>query len=200
MILPYRGHWPKIHETAFVAPSADIIGDVEIGSHSSIWFQCVIRGDVHRIRIGNNTNIQDHSMLHVTRVKSPLKIGNEVTVGHRVTLHGCTVGNRILIGMGAIILDDAEIGDECIIGAGTLITKRAKIPPRSLVLGSPGKVIRSLNEEELAFLAESAANYVADGVEYYGYVPGPVRIGNSNADLEVFPEDYEGNFEEGDDR
>jgi carbonic anhydrase/acetyltransferase-like protein (isoleucine patch superfamily) len=199
MILPYRGRWPKIHETAFVAPSADIIGDVEIGSNSSVWFQCVIRGDVHRIRIGSKTNIQDHSMLHVTRVKSPLKIGDEVTVGHRVTIHGCTLGNRILVGMGAIILDDAEIGDECIIGAGTLITKKTKIPPRSLVLGSPGKVVRGLTEEELAFLSKSAANYVGDATEYQGYVPGPARLGQNNSDLEVFSDDFDGNFE-GDDR
>src|SRR6185312_16425689 len=98
--------------------------------------------------IGNRTNIQDHGMLHVTRVKSPLIIGDEVTVGHRVTLHGCKVGNRVLIGMGAVILDDAEIGDECIIGAGTLITKKTKIPSGSLVLGSPGKVVRPITEEE----------------------------------------------------
>lgn len=186
MIVPYRGRWPKIHETAFVAPSADIVGDVEIGDHSSIWFQCVIRGDVNFIRIGDSTNIQDHSMLHVTRVKSPLRIGNEVTVGHRVTLHGCTIGNRILIGMGAIILDDAEIGDDCIIGAGTLVTKKTKIPPKSLVIGSPGKVVRSLNDEELAFLKKSAANYVADGIEYHGYVHGPKKLGSSNKDLESF--------------
>ena len=169
MIHPWCGKWPKIHETAFIAPSADVIGDVTIGSESSVWFQCVVRGDVHSIRIGKQTNIQDHSMLHVTRKKSPLQIGDEVTVGHRVTLHGCTIGNRILIGMGAIILDDAEIGDECLIGAGTLITKGVKIPSRSLVIGSPGKVIRSLTAEELAFLPKSAANYVGDSAEYRNY-------------------------------
>ena len=204
MILPYKGRWPKIHETAYVAPSADIIGDVNIGSHSSIWFQVVIRGDVHRIRIGNNTNIQDHSMLHVTRSKSPLQVGDEVTVGHRVTLHGCTVGNRVLVGMGAILLDDAEVGDECLIGAGALVTQRMKIPPRSLVLGAPAKVVRPLNEKELAFLPVSAANYVADGIEYRGYVPGPVRLGASQSDLEFFPEDFhrnmDSNFDEGDER
>lgn len=198
MILPFKGCWPKIHETAFVAPSVDIIGDVEIGAHSSVWFQVVIRGDVHQIRIGNNTNIQDHSMLHVTRGKIPLTIGNEVTVGHRVTLHGCTIGNRILIGMGAIILDEAEIGDECLIGAGTLITQRIKIPPRSLVLGNPGKVIRPLKPEELEFLPKSAANYVSDSIEYRRHIPGPVRMGSSNADLEFFTDDFEGGFDGGD--
>ena len=195
MILPYRGRWPKIHETAFVAPSADIIGDVEIGDRSSVWFQCVIRGDVHRIRIGNSTNIQDHSMLHVTREKSPLHIGNEVTIGHRVMLHGCTIGNRVLIGMGAIILDDAEIGDECLIGAGALITQRMKIPPRSLVFGAPAKVIRPLNDAELAFLPKSAANYVADGIEYRGVVPGPVRMGSANSDLENLTDDFKNHFD-----
>ena len=195
MILPFRGIWPKIHETAFVAPSADIIGDVEIGDHSSIWFQAVIRGDVHRIRIGNNTNIQDHSMLHVTRKKSSLQIGNDVTIGHRVMLHGCTLGNRILVGMGVIILDDAEIGDDCLIGAGTLITQKVKIPPKSLVLGAPGKVVRPLNEKEIASLAQSAANYVADGIEYHGYVQGPSRMGFNNSDLETFTDDFGGSFE-----
>ncbi len=186
MILPYRGKWPAIHETAFVAPSADLIGDVTLGGHSSIWFQCVVRGDVHWIKIGSRTNIQDHSMLHVTRSRSPLTVGDEVTIGHRVTLHGCTLGNRILVGMGAIILDDAQIGDECLIGAGTLITKNTKIPPRSLVLGSPGKVIRTLTDEELAYLAKSADNYVRDSQEYQSYVHGPIRLGSSTDDLEDF--------------
>lgn len=194
MILPYGGLWPKIHETAFVAPSADLIGDVQIGAHSSIWFQCVIRGDVHSIRIGSNTNIQDHSMLHVTRKQSSLTIGDEVTVGHRVTLHGCKIGNRVLVGMGAIILDDAEIGDECLIGAGSLITARTKIPPRSLVLGSPAKVVRPLNKKEIEFLQKSAAHYVALAVEYRGFTPGPARLGQSHTDLEFFPEDFQSNF------
>ncbi len=201
MILPYRGRWPKIHETSFIAPSADVIGDVEIGERSSVWFQCVIRGDVNYIRIGNQTNIQDHSMLHVTRVKSPLIIGNEVTVGHRVTLHGCTVGNRVLIGMGAIVLDDAEIGDDCIIGAGALVTKKSQIPPRSLVYGSPAKVIRELNAEELAFLTKSAANYVGDLADYYGVIPGPVRAGKGALDADLtalsFGDGFDDSFDGG---
>jgi carbonic anhydrase/acetyltransferase-like protein (isoleucine patch superfamily) len=195
MILPFRGSWPKIHETAFVAPSADLIGDVEIGANSSVWFQCVIRGDVNFIRIGSKTNIQDHSMLHVTRVKSPLHIGDEVTIGHRVMLHGCRLGNRILVGMGAIIMDDAEIGDDCMIGAGALVTKGVKIPPKSLVIGAPAKVVRSLTEEELAFLPKSAANYVGDSIEYQGYVHGPARLGTNNHDLESFSDDFDGSFE-----
>ena len=139
MIVPHRKRWPKIHETAFVAPSADIIGEVEIGEKSSVWFQCVLRGDVSPIKIGSRSNIQDHTMIHATRQLSQTVIGDEVTVGHRVTLHGCKIGNRVLVGMGAIILDNAEIGDECIVGAGALVTKNTIIPPRSLVIGAPGE-------------------------------------------------------------
>lgn len=192
MILPYRGCWPKIHETAFLAPSADIIGDVEIGGNSSVWFQVVIRADVHFIRIGDNTNIQDHSLLHVTRLKSPLSIGNDVTIGHRATLHGCTIGNRVLVGMGAIIMDDAEISEECIVGAGSLVTQKMKVPPGTLVMGSPAKVVRSLRDEEIQFLSQSAAHYVADGIEYHGYVPGPVRLRSGIRDLEFFFDEDEG--------
>jgi len=184
MILPWKKIWPKIHETTFVAPSADIVGDVEIGAHSSVWFQVVIRGDVNTIRIGSRTNIQDHSMLHVTRKTSPLVIGDEVTVGHRVTLHGCTIGNRVLLGMGAIILDNAVIGDDCVIGAGALVTKGTHIPPMSLVIGAPGKVSRALRQDELDFLPKSADNYVKDSAEYYAYVRGPEKLGASNLDLE----------------
>lgn len=194
MILPHRKRWPKIHETAFVAPSADIIGEVEIGSHSSVWFQCVIRGDVQKIQIGDHTNIQDHSVLHATRSKTPLKIGDQVTVGHRVALHGCTIGNRVLVGMGSIVLDEVEIGDECFIGAGSLITQKTKIPPQSLVFGSPAKVIRSLTAEEIAFLSQSAANYVGDAAEYQGCVPSSLRMGNGQSDLDHFPRDFGGDF------
>ncbi|NDD92470.1 gamma carbonic anhydrase family protein [bacterium] len=139
MILAHHGCTPQMDASVFVAPSADIIGEVSIGPQSSVWFQVVIRGDVNWIKIGSRTNIQDHSMLHVTRRKSPLLIGDEVTIGHRVTLHGCTVGNRVLLGMGAIVLDDAVIGDDW---------------------------IRPLKQEELAFLRTSAQNYVGDAEEY----------------------------------
>ena len=138
-------------------------------------------------------------MLHVTRPKqadakgkgSPLVIGDDVTVGHRVTLHGCTLGNRILVGMGAIIMDDAEIGDDCIVGAGALVTKGTKVPAGSLVMGAPAKVARPLKPEELAFLPKSAANYVRDSIEYHGYVPGPRRLGSNDSDLQ------DGYFDEG---
>lgn len=190
MIVPFQGCWPLIHETAFVAPSADIIGDVEIGSHSSVWFQCVIRGDVNLIRIGSRTNIQDHSILHVTRQKHSLRIGDEVTVGHRVTLHGCTIGNRVLIGMGAIIMDGAKIHDDCIIGAGSLVTQGTEIPSGMLALGSPARVVRSLSVEERAFLKQSAENYVGDAREYYRYVKGPSKLGQDSGDLEGFDHDF----------
>jgi carbonic anhydrase/acetyltransferase-like protein (isoleucine patch superfamily) len=190
MILPHHGIWPKIHETAFVAPSADVIGDVEIGNQSSIWFQVVVRGDVHRIRIGERTNVQDHSMLHVTRQKSSLTIGNDVTIGHRATLHGCTVGNRVLIGMGAIVLDDAEIGDDCIVGAGAVVTRGAKIPPGVLVVGMPAKVVRPVSEEEMAFLLKSAANYVGDATQYRGYVRGPRKLDDNQEDLDFAPDNF----------
>lgn len=166
MILPYLEHHPRIHPSVYVAPSADVIGDVEIGEQSSVWFQVVIRGDVHSIRIGARTNIQDHSMLHVTRRKASLTIGNDVTIGHRVTLHGCTLGDRILVGMGAIIMDGAEIGDDCLIGAGSLVTQGFKAPPGSLVLGSPARVVRAVKDEERAFFKQSALNYVGDAQNY----------------------------------
>ena len=200
MILPHRGPrglersakgeettsrdriWPKIHETAFVAPSADVIGDVEIGAQSSVWFQVVIRGDVNTIRIGERTNIQDHSMLHVTRRTSPLRVGDDVTVGHRVMLHGCTVGHRVLLGMGAILLDDCIVGDDCIIGAGALVTKGMVIPSGSMVMGMPAKIIRPLKPDELAFLPQSAQNYVRDSADYQSYVVGPERMGQTAID------------------
>ncbi|OFZ84516.1 MAG: gamma carbonic anhydrase family protein [Bdellovibrionales bacterium RIFOXYD1_FULL_44_7] len=192
MILPHHRKWPKLHETAFIAPSADVIGEVEIGEQSSVWFQVVIRGDVNWVKIGARTNIQDGSVLHVTRVTNPLIIGDDVTVGHNVTLHGCKIGNKILVGMSATVLDDAEIGDECIIGAGALVTKGAKVPPRSLVLGSPAKVVRELKPEEIDFLSVSANNYVKDASEYQMYVRGPKKLGQNLSDLETFDFDEEG--------
>jgi carbonic anhydrase/acetyltransferase-like protein (isoleucine patch superfamily) len=191
MILPHLGRWPKIHETAFLAPSADVIGDVEVGELSSIWFQVVMRGDVHSIRVGRRSNVQDHSMLHCTRHVAPLLIGDEVTIGHRVTLHSCTIRDRVLVGMGAIILDQAEIGEDSIVGAGALVTKGVKIPPRSLVLGSPGKVVRELKSEEIAFLKVSAENYVRDSREYLAAIPGARRLRSSDQDLESFEFDDE---------
>ena len=167
MILLHREINPVIPDSCFVAPSADIIGDVVLGEESSVWFQVVIRGDVNTIRIGARTNIQDGAILHVTRDKKPMKgaplvIGDDVTIGHRVTLHGCTLKNRILVGMGATILDGAVIEDDSIVAAGALVTKDKVFPPRSLIQGAPAKVVRELTGEEVAMLKASAANYVGD--------------------------------------
>jgi len=166
MILSYNGVMPKISENVYIAPSANIIGDVAIGAESSIWFNTVIRGDVHFIRIGARTSIQDLSILHVTRKTHPLIIGDEVTAGHHVTLHGCTIGNRVLVGMGAIILDGAKVGDGAMVGAGALVTEGMHVPPGMLVLGIPAKVKRPLTEEETGFLSQSAQNYVDLGAIY----------------------------------
>lgn len=166
LIMSHHGKSPVIHASAYIAPSADIIGEVSIGAESSVWFQCVLRGDVNWIKIGARTNVQDHSMLHVDRRDCPLTIGDEITIGHRVLLHGCTIGDRCLIGMGAIIMNKAVIGEECIVGAGALITEGKVFPPRTLIIGSPAKAVRELKPEELAYLKKSAENYVGDSREY----------------------------------
>jgi carbonic anhydrase/acetyltransferase-like protein (isoleucine patch superfamily) len=171
MILPHKGINPVIPESCFIAPSADIIGDVVMGEESSVWFQVVIRGDVNSIRIGSRTNIQDGTILHVTRDKmpmkgAPLRIGDDVTIGHRVTLHGCTLKNRILIGMGATVMDGAVIDDDSIVAAGALVTKDKVFPPRSLIQGSPAKLVRELTAEEVAMLKASANNYTGDAKFY----------------------------------
>ena len=189
MILPHHSRWPTIHETAFVAPSADIIGEVEIGASSSVWFQTVVRGDVHSIKIGSRTNIQDLSVLHVTRKKFPLTIGDEVTVGHRALIHGCTIGNRVLVGMGAIIMDGAVIADNSVVAAGALITQGKVFPSGVLIKGSPAVASRQLTEEELEFLKISADNYVKDAADYRGFLRGPKRLGENNQDLETLEMD-----------
>lgn len=167
IILPYKGLEPDIAESAWVAPGATVVGDVEIGEESSIWFGVVIRGDVHKIRIGKRVSVQDLSMIHVTHYKksdksdgSPTVIGDDVTIGHKVMLHGCTIEDACLIGMSATILDDAVIGKESIVGAGALVTKGKKFPPRSLIIGSPAKVVRELSEDEVKELYASAKRYV----------------------------------------
>lgn len=167
MIMEFKGIKPSIAKNVFIAPSADIIGEVSVGEGSSIWFGCVIRGDVNSISIGKNTNIQDLSMVHVTHYKLDDKsdgfetiIGDNVTVGHRVMLHGCTIEDACLIGMSATILDGAVIGRESIVGASSLVTKNKVFPPRSLIMGNPAKVVRELTEEEVASLYKSAINYV----------------------------------------
>jgi carbonic anhydrase/acetyltransferase-like protein (isoleucine patch superfamily) len=175
MIFPYKDQWPEIHETTFVAPSADIIGTVTIGAESSVWFQAVVRGDVNSIVIGAQTNIQDHSMLHVSRSDQPLHIGNFVTVGHRCLLHSCTISDSVLIGMGAIVMDAAQIGEFSIIGAGSLVTQGTKIPPFSLVYGSPACIIRNLTPAEMEKITANALHYVQEISAFYGKIPSPKR-------------------------
>jgi carbonic anhydrase/acetyltransferase-like protein (isoleucine patch superfamily) len=143
-----------------------VLGDVVIEADSSVWFLSIVRGDVNAIRIGSRTNIQDLCVLHVTHDTHQLIIGDDVTVGHRVVLHGCTIKDRVLVGMGAILMDGAVIGDDSIIGAGALITEGAVVPPGSLILGSPGRVKRSVTNEERAWIKQSAANYVRYATEH----------------------------------
>ena len=159
-IRAYRGKWPEIAASAYIDASAVVIGDVTIGEDSSVWPLCVIRGDVNYIRIGKRTNIQDASVLHVMKDTHPLVLGDEVTVGHAVMLHGCTIESRCLIGMRCTILNGAVIGSNCIIAAGTLIPERMKVPAGSLVMGSPGKVKRALGEDDIATIGMYAERYV----------------------------------------
>ncbi len=173
MILPFKNYNPKIAENVFIAQSADVIGRVTIGKDSSIWFGVVVRGDVHRIEIGERTSIQDKSMVHVTHHKKedesdghPTIVGNDVTVGHSVVLHGCRIEDACLIGMSATILDGAVIGKESIVGAGSLVTKGKIFPPRSLIMGSPAKVVRELTDEEVKELYASATRYVSFKDQY----------------------------------
>jgi gamma-carbonic anhydrase len=161
IVKSFKDKSPKIHESAFIAGNAVIIGDVEIGEGASIWYGCILRGDVNHIRIGAKTNIQDMSMIHVSRGEDyPTIIEEEVTVGHSVTLHGCYVEKGSLIGIGAIILDGARIGANSLIAAGSLVTPKTIIPPRSFVLGSPARVKRELNDEEIQDLQKFWQNYV----------------------------------------
>ena len=158
-IRPYRGKFPQIAASAYIDPSAVIIGDVVIGEDSSVWPRTVVREDVHYVRIGVRSNIQDGCVLHVMKDEYPLVVGDDVTVGHSVTLHGCTIESRVLIGMGCIILNGAVIGSNSIIAAGTLITERTVIPAGSLVMGSPGKVKRHLTAIDQHSIERYAERY-----------------------------------------
>ncbi len=166
MIKAYKGVTPTIASTAFIEDTAVIVGDVVIEADSSVWFHSVVRGDVNYIRIGRRTNVQDLSLLHVTHDAYPLIIGDDVTIGHHVVLHGCTIQNRVLVGMGAVLMDGVVVGNDCLIGAGALVTEHTKIPPGSLVVGSPARVKRPLQDTELAWLKESAQNYVRYALDY----------------------------------
>lgn len=157
-----RGQRPTVHPSAWVAPSADLIGDVLLAEDVSIWFGAVIRGDNTPMPIGARSNIQEGAMLH-SDADAPLVVGEDCTVGHHAVLHGCTIGNRVLIGMGAIVLNRAVIGDDCIVGAGALVTEGKTFPAGSLIVGSPAKAVRELDERTIAFLKVSAAHYVQNG-------------------------------------
>ena len=160
MIRTYRGHVPQIAATAYVDPQAVVIGDVVIGEHSSVWPCTVIRGDVHSIRIGARCSIQDGSVLHVQHDEYGLTLGDGITVGHNVILHGCTIGSRCLIGMGSIILNGAVIGEGSIIAAGALIPERMEVPPGSVVMGQPGKIRRQTTAADLDAIDRNAQRYV----------------------------------------
>jgi carbonic anhydrase/acetyltransferase-like protein (isoleucine patch superfamily) len=166
MIRAYRSIVPRIHPTAFVDDTAQVIGDVEIGEESSLWMNVVVRGDVNRIRIGRRTNLQDGTIVHVMRGTHPTTIGDEVTVAHGVILHGCTIHGRSLVGMAAVLLNGAEVGADTIIAAGTLLAEGTKIPPGSLVMGTPGKVRRPLTVDEITSIREYAQRYVGYRLEY----------------------------------
>ena len=160
MILEHNGIAPRIDPSVFLAPSACVIGDVQIGEKSSLWFNVLVRGDVNSIRIGKRTNIQDGTVIHVTHKTHPTVIGSDVSVGHSVTLHGCTIHDRCLIGIGAIVLDGVEVGESSMIAAGSLLTPGTKIPPRSLVMGSPGRVRKQLTDAECADFQAVAKRYL----------------------------------------
>ena len=166
MIRKFRNKIPQIPDSCFIAENTDIIGDVEIGEKSSVWFGTVIRGDMHQIRIGNRTNIQDNSVVHVTTNISPTIIGNSVTIGHGAIIHGCTIEDNCLIGMGSIIMDLAVVGEGSVIAAGALISSNTIIPPRTLKVGIPAKPLREITDDEYTEILESAQHYIDFAQEY----------------------------------
>ena len=160
MLKPFNNISPKVHETAYISDDAIIIGDVEIGENASVWFGSILRGDVNFIRIGAGTNIQDGTVIHVSSKTHSTILESDITVGHRVTLHGCYVESECLIGIGTIILDGARIGKNSLVAAGSLVTPGTQIPNGSMVMGSPAKVTRMLTEDEIAKIAESSRSYI----------------------------------------
>ncbi|HGY11074.1 MAG TPA: gamma carbonic anhydrase family protein [Desulfobacterales bacterium] len=167
MISNFFGHEPKIGKNVFIAENADVIGMCEIGEDCSVWFGAVLRGDIHYIKIGNRTSIQDLSVVHVTHFTKkdmsdgfPVIIGNDVTIGHKAMLHGCTIEDACLIGMNATLLDGCHIGKESIVAAGSVVTQGKKFPPRSMIMGTPAKVVRQLSEKEIKQIYQSAQNYI----------------------------------------
>jgi len=166
MIRPFRGVHPQIHKTAFIADSAQVIGDVHVGARASIWFGTVARGDMFHIRIGNRTNVQDNCVLHTRTGEFPTILEDEVTIGHSVTLHGCYIEHGSLIGIGSILLDEVRIGAQSLVAAGSLVSPGTIIPPRSLVMGMPARVKRPLTDEEVRSLDRYWQNYVEYSAHY----------------------------------
>ena len=166
MLKPFKGKLPAVAVSAYIEESAQVIGDVTIGEDSSVWFNSVVRGDVNHIRIGARSNIQDGSVVHVTHKTHPTIIEDDVTIGHTVTVHGCTIKSRVLIGMGAIILDGAVIESDCVIAAGALVAEGVTIPSGWLAMGLPAKPVRELTDDEKAMLLKSAQNYVGYKNDY----------------------------------
>ena len=164
--MPYRSVLPRVNPTAYVDQTAQVIGDVEIGDESSIWMNVVIRGDVNTIRIGDRTNIQDGTVIHVMRGTHSTTIGNEVTVGHVAVLHGCTIRDRVLVGMGAMLLNGVEIDEDSIIAAGTLVPEGKKFAPRSLLMGRPAVLKRELTDAEIASIRDYAQRYIGYRKDY----------------------------------
>ena len=160
MILEFEGKKPKIGKDVFVADTARVIGEVELGDEASIWYGAILRGDIGKIVVGKRSNVQDNSILHITPPNYPVIIGDDVTVGHGVILHGCKIGSRSLIGMGAIVLDGVEIGEESIVAAGAVVPPGKKFPPRSLIMGVPAKVVREITDDDVKAILENAEEYV----------------------------------------
>lgn len=166
IIRSFKGKTPQFGEDTFVAETAVVIGDVEVGARTSLWYGVVLRGDVFHIRVGEECSIQDNTVVHVTSGRHPTLVGDRVTVGHSVTLHGCTVESECIIGMGATVLDRAVIGERCVVGAGALVTPGTVIEPGHLVIGSPAKAKRKLTDDELGWIRSSAEHYVELAAEY----------------------------------
>jgi carbonic anhydrase/acetyltransferase-like protein (isoleucine patch superfamily) len=172
-VYSHQGVSPLLGRDVFIAPNATVIGDVHLGDEASVWFGTVIRGDVFPIRFGARTNVQDNSVVHVTGGQAATTVGDDVTIGHLVLLHGCTVGNRCLIGMGSVILDGAEIGDDCLVAAGSLVPPRMRVPPRSMVVGRPAKRIREVDEKDLQMIRDGGRLYVEYGKTF---LSGAVKL------------------------
>ena len=166
MLRAYKGRRPAVDPTAYVDASAQVIGDVEIGPESSIWMCAVVRGDVNFIRIGARSNVQDGSIVHVMHETHPTQIGDDVTIGHAAVVHGCTIADRVLVGMSATILNGAVIGEDSIVAAGSLVTEGMAVPPRSMVMGVPAKVRRPLTDAEIASILDFSQNYVRYRLDY----------------------------------